>query len=348
MSEEEKKMAYASAKATAKEKKASTLKRGMFFWIVDTAGVKRAARVAHIGSRDGTTNDKTTIHYQFVTPDGSFGNTDYVSPWVLDRRFESGEAGLIDGATAKIVVTLPSAWQAQAAKHEAAVAEAAKSRAWVTNEREPITHPSYGVVTLCRSSGHQRLYGTPFEHYAMMTLEISRAVDVRSLSGSRPHAAEHLIEIRLSEAQFARMITSVGNGEGTACTLAYVNGEAMPPPPGVDEVEEFHDDVKRTVKAGAQHVTDAIAAARAAIQRSKLSGKASAEILAALAQVEKTYADAIPFTVKQFHERMDEIVLEGKTEIDAYLQMKGTGAAALTAGEVPVALPAPKGEKSDG
>ena len=88
-------------------------------------------------------------------------------------------------------------------------------------------HPAFGVIGVGRVSGHTRLFGSDFTHHNYISLRISTAKTIESYGvKTSVHSDEQIVEVCLSEVQFARMITSLNMGEGTPCTLEYVQ---MPP-----------------------------------------------------------------------------------------------------------------------
>src|SRR5690606_19504838 len=119
-----------------------------------------------------------------------------------------------------------------------------------TEEQEDLfgvdeTHPSYGSIHLGRVSGSAKLFMSPFRHNGFISISISRAKRVRNLANDRLHGElRKLVEVLMSEAQFAHFITSMFDGSGTPCTIHQVTGTTMPEPPEGGEVEKFHKDVK--------------------------------------------------------------------------------------------------------
>src|SRR4029077_11436755 len=101
-------------------------------------------------------------------------------------------------------------------------------------ERE---HPSYGLVHISRITGGpgaHRLFGSPLaHHYGTIRLSIGSAKWIHGQHHDRYQGGlkgEH-IEIEMSAAQFADMITSLNIGCGTPCTIRYLTGVEIPPPP---------------------------------------------------------------------------------------------------------------------
>ena len=112
-------------------------------------------------------------------------------------------------------------------------------------ERE---HPSYGLVRISRVTGGpgaQNLFGSPLaRHYGTIRLSIGTAKWIHGLHHDHYHGSlrgEH-IGIEMSAAQFADMITSLNMGSGTPCTLRYLAGVEVPPPPDhATEAEHIRD-----------------------------------------------------------------------------------------------------------
>jgi hypothetical protein len=344
MNEVKKKVAPDMRKVVLREIKA-VIHRGTVF-----ARNGEARVVTHIGD-DGSTNDDSTIHHAALDADGfATRGSAWISPWDFTSRVQKGEIQFIDGARAVLHVTLPPEWQKSHEARLAAVEAAEQARIESgrdgLNDREPVHHPSFGMARLSRSSGgHGRLFGSPFDHHTRIDMDIYRASERRNLSNTH-HMQEDvpLLSVAFSEAQFAALIFSVAVGEGVPCTLDYVFGQRMPPPPPSQEVAEFKADVQRTLTQAGARVTEAAAKVQAALGPDAKPTKALLRDVANLvSQVERAFNDSIPFTVAQFNERMEKIVHAGKLEIEAYIAQRRT-AGALTEGEEPLALPEAKKE----
>lgn len=93
-----------------------------------------------------------------------------------------------------------------------------------------LRHPAYGQIGASRTYGGGRaLYGSDFRHNSSVTIRISESEVTRDLSRDWPHATREIVEVTLSEAQWATFVSSLNMGEGTQCTLAHVMGERKPP-----------------------------------------------------------------------------------------------------------------------
>ena len=110
------------------------------------------------------------------------------------------------------------------------------------------THPAFAQITASRVSGHSILYGSDFDHNHYVTISISRSELCRNLSNDWYHSREELIEVALSEAQWATFVSSMNQGSGVACTLQHFNGKMIPQlPETVNRKAQFNGDLKETL-----------------------------------------------------------------------------------------------------
>lgn len=275
----------------------------------------RPALITQVGG-DGSTNDTTTVNYDFIDADGGLSNGHY-----FRGEYEMTEVKKIDFAQVRTVVDLPPDWQQMAHAYETRKEEKAVARRELLGEWEPETHPSYGFVQVSRVSGHNALFGSPFKHQHFMTLTIGRSTRERSLGrdwhfGGLSHG---LVEVALSEAQWAHMVSSVGMGGGVPCTLRYVGNEAMEPCPEQAEVERFHEDIQRDTEHAMKFMQDAITKMQALADDKAPTKEKRKEVLSALVTAQKKLIDSAPFVVKQLTEHMDTVVHAAKTEVEAYV-----------------------------
>ena len=172
------------------------------------------------------------------------------------------------------------------------------------------THPAYGVVGISRwqGSGH-RLFGSDFVHRVGLTLTIRKAQRHRSLSNDWVHGREELISITMSEAQWATLVSAVGQGEGVPCTLEYVNGKRVSviPEPKETRVKQFGDEMKRRF--------DLIKAEVGALRQRIIEGKGGKESLRLLDTIERGTVANTEFTAEQFDRHMENTVEKAKSEI---------------------------------
>jgi hypothetical protein len=266
----------------------------------------RAALITNIGG-DGTTNS-SIINYNFINGDGTLAHGGHFQPW---------EKGIkhIDFAKVRTLVELPPEWEQRAIEYDKKQPTKTMLDDW-----DPEEHPSYGTIQVGRCSGHTALFMSPFKHHNYMTLSIHRATKHRSLANDRTFHGRELIEVMLSEAQWARMLSSAGVGEGTPCTLNHVAGSMVPPCPEQVEVEKFHADTKRYMEKSSECLDDAIKAMQGLMDKPSVTKAERKEVLSKLTFAKQHLTSGLPFVATQIRERMEHIVCEGKTEIEAFFQ----------------------------
>lgn len=274
---------------------------------------ERAALITRIGGDDGKSD---TVDYSFVESDGSLAGGHY-----FRGEYEMKEVKMIDFAKVRTVVDLPPEWSERARAYELKTKQAKDDRAELLGEWEPETHPSYGFVQVSRTSGHAALFGSPFTHQHYMTLSIGRSTRQRSHGRDWHFGGMHgeLVEIALSEAQWAHMVSSVGMGGGVPCTLQYVGGQPMERCPEQEDVERFHEDIEKDARAAMKFMNDAIEKMQALADDKAPTKEKRKEVLGALVTAQRKMADAAPYMVKSLSEHMDKVVQSAKTEVEAYV-----------------------------
>lgn len=199
-------------------------------------------------------------------------------------------------------------------------------------------HPAYGQIGVSRVTGQTTLYDSEFEHRAYMTIRIWRSQLHRDLGRDWHFGHRELIEIALSEAQWATFVSSPNIGTGVPCTLERVAGERMPSIPLRHEREVVSQELHEHADEMATKVTKAIAEIEGEIG-SSLSKKKREAVLRHLRALEMALGSNVPFYIQQFEEHIENTVEKAKVEVGAYVQatLQRAGLEALQA-EAPVRM----------
>jgi hypothetical protein len=177
------------------------------------------------------------------------------------------------------------------------------------------THPAYAQISASNVSGGAYLYGSDFKHHNYVTIRIKRSEMNRSLSNDWPFAREELIEVAVSESQWATFVSSMNRGEGVQCTLQHLQGKVIPQIPAIEgkvamfraEGSEAADEAVRAIREMSQEIRD-----------SKLSQKQKDQWLSKLSLIEGRTTGNLKFVASQFGEHMEAVVQKAKTEISAF------------------------------
>lgn len=197
-------------------------------------------------------------------------------------------------------------------------------------------HPAFATIGASRvsSTPGATLFGSDFKHQHFIQVTIRRARMIRSLSNDWVHGNEQLIEVALSESQWATFLSTLNMGTGIPCTLEWTPDEGYVPGilPTQDRRAQYRGDIEEHVARGIAAIDEVLASAKLSrADRSKLEG--------AKAQV-TGHAD---WVTQQFDEHSEETVEQAKHEIEAYLN-----AAVHRAGVAAIQASAPALELTEG
>ena len=108
-------------------------------------------------------------------------------------------------------------------------------------------HPSFAVIGVSRvSSGPPgyTLFDSPFHHQHFIQITIRRAYKYRQLHRDNiGDLGGELIQVHMSEVQFANMVTSPNMGVGTPCTISHFDGKRVPEPPADQLKKTFSTEI---------------------------------------------------------------------------------------------------------
>jgi hypothetical protein len=108
------------------------------------------------------------------------------------------------------------------------------------------SHPSFAQLSFHRySGGHSNLYGSAIQHQQMISLQIKRSVKHVSPYDEKYYAySSPLIEVHMSQAQFAEAITTLNMGDGVPVTLHSLRGEYFPKCPETNQAQKANNDLR--------------------------------------------------------------------------------------------------------
>jgi len=187
---------------------------------------------------------------------------------------------------------------------------------WTTD-----THASWGKICVFRTSGQTDLFRSSLRHHNWITLSIRRAKTVNT-GGAHDFMSdgEELIEVSLSETQFARMITSIGMGEGAACTIERIDGERMPECPPQDRKQFVIDAHNEHLDGHREDISEMLGRLQQMLENKKRPTlRELGEIIHSLSCYTGNFDSNQRFYREQFQEQMEAVIEEAKTEIEGHL-----------------------------
>lgn len=186
-------------------------------------------------------------------------------------------------------------------------------------------HNSFGQLSISRAYGGKRhLYGSSIEHSDFINLRISHSEVHRHLKTDWYHAQAPIVEITMSQAQFAEAITSLNCGDGVPVTITYTEKDgSADETPFESKYDTFKEEFSyhiNEINKETKNIRNEIAEM---FENKNSIGKKDRElILSKLDHIIQEVGVNTEFIQKQFHEQMNKTVVEAKAEIEAFTQNK--------------------------
>jgi hypothetical protein len=181
---------------------------------------------------------------------------------------------------------------------------------------ETTTHPCFAQIGASRVSGSTYLYGSGFNHHHYVTISIMTSELNRNLSRDWHHGRKELIEVAMSESQWATFVSSMNQGSGIPCTLTHLDRKMVPQLPDSPKLKaQFDSELRERLGI----VEDSLTELAKLIQGTKLSQKQKDILLSELGTAERNLTPNLKFVAKQFSEHMEGEIDKAKVEIEAHL-----------------------------
>lgn len=194
------------------------------------------------------------------------------------------------------------------------------------------THPAFGQMRVSRVQGNIDLYGSDFTHHSFVHVEIHRSELHRNLSHDWHFSRETVLQLAMSEAQWATFVSSFNMGSGVPVTVEFADGDFKPGLPTRKSFSLYKGEATESFNAALAQLQALHSQVSEAT--SKLSKKAQGEILGPIWSAIATLTSTLPFIQKSFDEHMETSVEKAKVEVNAYATniMMQAGISALQGG----------------
>lgn len=186
-------------------------------------------------------------------------------------------------------------------------------------------HESYGIMQVTRVHGGKAdLFMSEVKHPHRLAIRLYGAVKERSLNEDKAYPRELLYECHMSEAQFARLLSSVGMGSGVPATIVRRDGKMMDDCPPSEQRETFHAELRAKVRGISKKLSALRSDARDILcdedgPKGGYLGKADREkLLKAIAVTEMEVNSNLPFLLEQLKEKLDSTIHDAKTNIESF------------------------------
>ncbi|HDZ2231903.1 hypothetical protein [Klebsiella pneumoniae] len=190
------------------------------------------------------------------------------------------------------------------------------------------SHPAFGLVKTSRvHTTGIRLFDSELKHHeyieigvyeAEMTMDREHPTPRRSTYKRRP-----IVEIRLSQAQWAAMVSSFGVGDGVPCTISYRSSGDAERLPDIAEQKSLRDKFESQIEATAskeiERIMDEVARLGELVKKGRAGKRDLEDVYASLRAATANLPSNLSFSTRLMQESMDKIVSSGKAEIEAYV-----------------------------
>lgn len=197
------------------------------------------------------------------------------------------------------------------------------------------THPAYAMIGASRTDGGDAvLFGSDFRHRNSIVIRIHHAELRRDLSRDWIHAVgSPMVEVQLSEAQWATFLSTLNRGDGVPCTINWTAEAGQIPAiiPDTERRAQFNREVDETLA----NAVRLIAEVEEAIEASNLSKKAREDLGSRAAKAKQELEKNLAYAAESFDEHAEKTVEKAKIEVAAYITgaIQRAGLQALGAGE---------------
>ncbi|WP_018234401.1 hypothetical protein [Thioalkalivibrio thiocyanodenitrificans] len=186
-------------------------------------------------------------------------------------------------------------------------------------------HNAFGRVTLTKRQGSGNLFGSALKHSNQVCLTIERATLDRHLSTDWVRGTDTIVEMVMSEAQWAQLVSSMGCGTGTPVTLtrAPTPGTPSDPMPGLaaePTKKVFDDEIRQACEKQIQDAKGLLERFEQMLESGKAIPKKEARsCVRRLRTLVENMPQDMAFLQSRFVESMEKTVEAGKAEIEAHV-----------------------------
>jgi hypothetical protein len=185
-------------------------------------------------------------------------------------------------------------------------------------------HPSYGLVKFSRIQGHAHFFGADSRPDSYIELTVSECEHNQDLVQSWYFPRKELVSLRLTNNQFAELITSLNMGSGVPCTLEFIKGEGK-----IEQEKEKEYKVDFHKKKTKEMFTDILTNFKKKAQELdqvalKLPKKDQETVKRFTASIIQEFNSNMPFFMECFYEQMEKVAQEIKSNLEADVMHKLT------------------------
>lgn len=197
-----------------------------------------------------------------------------------------------------------------------------------SDRAEEQDHPSFAIIgaNRCRSVPGSPLFDSDLLHEHYMTVTIKTARRTRDINRDWIHSDDQLIQVKMSEAQWASFVSTTNSGDGVPCTLTWTQQDGKIPDPPYDPRLKVS---QAEVENAASRALADIKAARDAYEAHKTVGN-----LKTLHWVIENADTNMAYAAKSMTEHAENVVQRARFDIEAMVSAAEQSQRGLTTEQV--------------
>lgn len=182
-----------------------------------------------------------------------------------------------------------------------------------------VEHPSYGIVELKKvSGGNSVLYGSFVDHNEKICLTVKHSNYEQNLHKEYYFDKEDIVKVEMSYTQFADLISNMNSGLGVPCTLIYTEKDGNIPKCDFEvSKQQFKEEFKKNLDIANTQINELIENLK-----QNLSKIDKEDIYRTLDIISSNLNLNSNYLMSTFVDQMNKIVLDAKSEIEAFTQQK--------------------------
>ena len=188
-----------------------------------------------------------------------------------------------------------------------------------------LKHPCFGLARFSRVFGYSGfMFGSDVQSDNFIELTINHAERVQG--DYRVHYYDYgkpIVRLKMTQTQFAELLTNMNIGNGVPVTLEAVNGEQIEQfdlNEAKNHLDELKDDFKERSKKTVNSLIETSNELKRIINKKNLSKKDQEDAMNLLDRYITEIRSNMPFFIKLYKEETADIVQRAKSELDGMIQ----------------------------
>lgn len=188
-----------------------------------------------------------------------------------------------------------------------------------------LKHPCFGLARFSRVFGYSGfMFGSDVQSDNFIELTINHAERVQGDYEVHYHDyGKPIVRLKMTQTQFAELLTNMNIGNGVPVTLEAVNGERIEQfdlNEAKNHLDELKEDFKERSKKTVNSLIETSNALKRIINKKNLSKKDQEDAMNLLDRYITEIRSNTPFFIKLYKEETADIVQRAKSELDGMIQ----------------------------